>query len=96
MLIRFYHNFNLMYSKKRKMLKVNNINKKIVINLIKIYDYNLILILISLFYSSLLFFSAVSTFGFSSTFLFSFLPLPSSSFIRAIFIFFLPSNNPPS
>ena len=44
MLIRFYHNFNLMYSKKRKMLKVNNINKKIVINLIKIYDYNLILI----------------------------------------------------
>ena len=94
MLIRFYHNFNLMYSKKRKMLKVNNINKKIVINLIKIYDYNLILIF--LFYSSLLFFSIVSTFGFSSTFLFSFLPLPSSSFIRAIFIFFLPSNNPPS
>ena len=31
--IRFYHNFNLMYSEKRTMLKINI--KKIVIDLIK-------------------------------------------------------------
>jgi len=31
--IRFYHNFNLMYSEKRTMLKINT--KKIVIDLIK-------------------------------------------------------------
>ena len=38
--IRFYHNFNLMYSEKRTMLKINT--KKIVIDLIKskIYNYS--------------------------------------------------------
>ena len=78
--IRFYHNFNLMYSK----IVINshiNLEPMTTIKFIQYLKLN--------FYNSL--FSFFSSFSLSKAFGFA-----SLSFIRATFIFFVPSNNPPS